>query len=509
MLPTFVIGLREGLEAALIVSIIATFLKRNQQSLRGMWIGVGAGVLLSLAVGLGLKLLSSALPQRQQEMLETVIGAVAIVFVTAMIVWMRQHSASLKSELESAAAAALKEGTTTALAVMAFLAVVREGFETSVFLLATIESAGSAPAAVAGAALGIGVALVLGYGIYMGGLRLDLRRFFTVTGVFLVFVAAGLVMSSLRTGHEAGWILVGQATTVDLSWLVPPGSIRSALFSGVFGIQTQPRVIEWFGWSAFLIPMLALTLWPAARRPGPALAQRLRRAGALGAVVAAGILAMSVPLPQASVPSSAPLATGGTASVLIDRDSAVLDVEGTLVALAPTGETAQDGTKTWASTTGTGAQPTTLTFSELVELNGGRIPSGLSQSGATGPFEVTWLGSSTVQATTVGDGLVDAKQITDLSVEYSGPGLTTPRVISIAGWSVDADHAAAMAQAVAQAESDRLELIFWKAWVPVFLLIVAAWLILRTIQGRPSRPQQTSARPSPAEAVKGSLHVRN
>ena len=92
MLPTFVIGLREGLEAALIVSIIATFLRRNGASLRGMWLGVVAGVLLSIAVGVVLDIVEQSLPQAEQEGMETVIGLIAVFFVTGMIVWMRQHA---------------------------------------------------------------------------------------------------------------------------------------------------------------------------------------------------------------------------------------------------------------------------------------------------------------------------------------------------------------------------------------------------------------------------------
>ncbi|MGZ4452074.1 MAG: FTR1 family iron permease, partial [Nocardioides sp.] len=130
MLPTFVIGLREGLEAALIISILATFLRRNGASLRGLWIGITAGIGLSVAVGVVLRVIEQGLPQAKQEAMETIIGAVAVFFVTGMIFWMRTHARTMKKELESAAGDALRSGTTTALAVMAFLAVLREGFET-------------------------------------------------------------------------------------------------------------------------------------------------------------------------------------------------------------------------------------------------------------------------------------------------------------------------------------------------------------------------------------------
>src|SRR6201747_694654 len=244
MLPTFVIGLREGLEAVLVVSIIATFLRRIGASLRPMWCGVAAAVVLSIGVGVTLEVVEQNLPQRQQEGMEAVIGLVAVVFVTGMVLWMSTHARFLKRDLEGAAEKALGNGTSIALVAMVFLAVLREGFETSVFLLATFQAASSTVSAFAGAVLGILAAIVLGYAMFSGGVRLNLGRFFTVTSVFLILVAAGLVLSALRTGHEAGWVTIGQGRTVDLSWLAPAGSIRAALISGVLGIPADPRVVE-------------------------------------------------------------------------------------------------------------------------------------------------------------------------------------------------------------------------------------------------------------------------
>ena len=300
MLPTFVIGLREGLEAALIVSIIATFLRRNGSSLRPMWWGVGAAVLLSIGVGVALDLVERSLPQRQQEGMETVIGLVAVVFVTGMVLWMSTHARFLKRDLEGAASAALTDGTSWALVAMAFLAVLREGFESAVFLLATFQASTSTASAVVGAVLGILAAVVLGYGIYAGGVRLNLGRFFSITNAFLVLVAAGLVLSAFRTAHEAGWVTIGQGRTVDLSWLAPPGSVRAALVSGVLGIPADPRVIEVLGLGG--VPgadgdprLLAAPLAPvgpsdarrtpgAGRRPGgPRGARRARRTDPAGA----------------------------------------------------------------------------------------------------------------------------------------------------------------------------------------------------------------------------------
>src|SRR6201996_4387098 len=232
-LGTFLIGLREGLEATLIVSIVAAFLKRNGQSTRPMFVGVVLAVLISVAVGVGLDLFSATLPQTQQEMLETVINAIAVVFVTSMIIWMNRNAMRLKGELEREAQQALNRGGALALVVMAFLAVLKEGFETSVFLLAAAQTAHrNRLFAALGGAVGIAVSVALGVGLYFGGLKINLGRFFRVTGVFLVLIAAGLVLGALRTAHEAGWVSVGQERALDLSSAFPSNSVLGAVFSG-------------------------------------------------------------------------------------------------------------------------------------------------------------------------------------------------------------------------------------------------------------------------------------
>ena len=152
MLATFVIGLREGLEAALIVGIVAGFLRRrgDRAALRPIWAGVALAVLICVAVAVVLQVISADLPQQAQEGLETVIGLVAVGMITYMIIWMRGHARSMRRELEAAAESALAQGSTWALIGMAFLAVLREGFETTVFLLAAFQSATSPVTAAAG-----------------------------------------------------------------------------------------------------------------------------------------------------------------------------------------------------------------------------------------------------------------------------------------------------------------------------------------------------------------------
>jgi high-affinity iron transporter len=270
LLPTFVIGLREGMEAALIVGIVAAFLGQQgrQSELRQVWIGVAIAVLICIGVGVALQIVSDNLPQRQQEALETVVGAVAVVMVTYMVLWMRRHSRNLKRDLEQQAESALATGTSKALVLMAFLAVLREGFETVVFLLATFHASGNATLSWVGALLGILLAGILGYAIYKGGVHINLSRFFRITGIVLVVIAAGLVMTAFHTANEAGWVNFGQTQAFDLSWLVRPGTPLESFVTGVLGIQPYPVWIEVIAYVAYLVPMLVIMLWPARpRRP--------------------------------------------------------------------------------------------------------------------------------------------------------------------------------------------------------------------------------------------------
>ncbi len=268
MLPTFVIGLREGLEAALIVGIVAAFLGQQgrRDALRQVWLGTALAILICVAVGVILEVVSSELPQKGQERLETVVGLIAVLMVTYMVVWMRHHARDLKGDLEALTASALAEGSAKALVMMAFLAVLREGFETAVFLIAAFRASGHQATSGAGAALGIVVAVIVGYAIYKGGLRINLARFFKVTGVVLVLIAAGLVMTAAHTANEGGWLNIGQQQLFDLSWLVRPGTVWSSLVTGVLGIQPFPVRAEGIAWIVYLVPVMALVLWPQRRR---------------------------------------------------------------------------------------------------------------------------------------------------------------------------------------------------------------------------------------------------
>jgi len=509
MLATLVIGLREGLEATLIVGIIAAFLRRNRVPLAPMWLGVGVAVVLSVAVGFGLQVVEQALPQAQQEGMEAVIGIVAVVFVTGMIVWMRTHARNLAKELEASATEALGRGTAWALAGMAFLAVLKEGFETAVFLLATFQASSDTGLAALGAVLGIAGAVVVGYGIYTGGVRLNLSRFFTGTGVFLVFVAGGLVLTVLRRAHEAGWIVIGQQRTVDLTWLAPNGSVQGALVTGVLGIPPDPRVIEVLGWFLYVVPVLAIALWPRAWRPAPARVPAVRLAVAGVLAVAAVALAIAVPTGSADLPRTTAVtgdATSVTASV--DGASGVLRTSGSgqeaRIALPTSahrrvtraGVTADR----WRLTEDVPAtdRPSTLTLDDLVALFG-RVPVGISPSTNPGPFSARWSVRDTVTVWTVRGGVLDATRTERTVLTLRDGGLPAARTTTLGRtlWAVPDATVARSAAAVAAADTRSAELLLWKAWLPIALGVAAAAQVLLALRDRRRRPEPTTTTPDP------------
>ncbi len=270
MLPTFVIGLREGLEASLIVGIIAAFLiqRGDRSAIRWMWVGVVGALALCLGAAAVLTIVNRQLPHQQQEGLTAILSLMAVAGITYMVIWMKRHSRELKRTLEAGAETALAAGA-WAMVGMAFFAVIREGLETAVFLLATFNNSTNPAATATGAVLGIAIAIVLGWAIYKGGVRLNLSRFFRITGFVLVLVAAGLLASAAHAAAEAGWLTALQQPAVNLSWLVAPGSIRASLLTGTLGIQPVPTWAEVVAWVLYAVPMSVYVLWPQRFGPRP------------------------------------------------------------------------------------------------------------------------------------------------------------------------------------------------------------------------------------------------
>lgn len=268
MLPSFLIMLREGIEAALIVGIIAGYLARTgrQLWLPAVWIGVLLAVALSLFAAAAVLALGAQFPQRAQELFEAVAGLVAVVVLLSMVFWMRKAARSLRQAMEKDIDAALSHasGPAWALIGMTFLAVAREGLESVFFLLALVQQSPGA-AAPLGAGLGLAVAAGLGVGIYRGGIRLDLRRFFHWTGIFIILVASGLAGSVLRNLHEAGIWNHLQQPVWDLTRALPLGSVAGTVLSGLFGYHDAPAQGEVLVWAVTLATALWLFLRPGGR----------------------------------------------------------------------------------------------------------------------------------------------------------------------------------------------------------------------------------------------------
>jgi high-affinity iron transporter len=477
MLPTFVIGLREGLEAALIVGIVAAFLRKQgrRDLVRWVLVGVAAAVALCFGAGVALEIYSRDLPQKQQEGLETIIGAIAVGMVTYMVVWMRRHSRELKGQLEGLAADAIagRSNAGRAMVLMAFLAVIREGLETVVFLLAAFNETGSGSAAGVGATLGIAVAVVLGYGIYRGGVRLNLSKFFRATGLVLVLVAAGLVVNALHTAHEAGWLNSGQGTTVDLTWLVRPGSVQASLLTGMLGIQTHPVVIEVVGWLIYLVPVGCYVAWPPGRAvPGRALARACAAAGALAAV-AAIVLALVAPSRPEQRPTTSAAAVqaqvvsrNGTQVVV--RTQVQQPVAGTTggpqeFRLVSLGDARHDGLVAEAyrasvpGGTAADGRSATLDAGAVAQLNHGRLPIGILPTAGKISTSYRDVRTLTVWVDTRTDRVVDLAWTERVTATARTGGRVFVLAAPIAS-ATTALPAAAVASAVAAARDAHVQL---------------------------------------------------
>ncbi len=272
-------GLREGVEAALIVSIILSYLARtgNRHRFGRIWAGTLAAVAVSLVAGVALFVTVGELPSPYEQIFEGLAMLLATAVVTWMLFWMRRQSAAVRSELHAALERALTEGSVAGLVVLAFTAVVREGLETSLFLVGQAASARTgAPSVLLGAVAGLGIASLLGVGFYRGARLIDLRLFFRWTGIALIFIAAGLLSRAIHEFVEIGWIGVGSATVFDISSVLPHEAIAGApggavllvgqLLRALLGYTSQPELVTLLAWAVYILAVLTLFLRPLAPR---------------------------------------------------------------------------------------------------------------------------------------------------------------------------------------------------------------------------------------------------
>jgi len=315
--PSFVIGLREGLETVVILGAIALFLNHQgrRDQLRAVWVASGVAAGLCVVLALTLRLVEINLSTIAEQRFEAVVGAVAVLTVSYMVIWMRRFPKDLMVDARANAAGRLTRSSGQGLAVMAFFVVVREGFEVSVFVLALGGTKSGAPLLGAvGAAAGVLVAVIVGVGVVRGGLHFDIARFFRATAFILVLSAAGLAMTAIQAANAAGWVVFGQTPQFDWSRLAPPGTVLSSIVTGMFGIQPYPVLLDVVVWLAYLIPMLLVVVWP---RPIPATSSpevrsKSRRMAAI--VVAYGLAITAVTTTVLLVRLSAAAATSAASA---------------------------------------------------------------------------------------------------------------------------------------------------------------------------------------------------
>jgi high-affinity iron transporter len=268
----FVTGLREGVEAALIVSIILAYLAQtgNARHFAKIWLGTAAAVAVSLIAGIAIVVTVGELESPYEQVFEGLTLLLAAGVVTWMLFWMRRQARAVKGELHAAVDRVLTEGGMWGLALVAFTAVIREGVETALFLVGQVTAAQTAGWNVLlGALVGLLLAAVIGYGFYRGSRRIQLATFFRWTGIALIFIAAGLLSHAVHEFIEIGVITIGTQTAFDISALLPHESGIGQFLSALFGYTSTPEVLTLGVWVAYLVVVLALYLRPL-HPPAPA-----------------------------------------------------------------------------------------------------------------------------------------------------------------------------------------------------------------------------------------------
>ncbi|HET7581940.1 MAG TPA: iron uptake transporter permease EfeU [Candidatus Limnocylindria bacterium] len=266
-------GLREGVEAALIVSIILAYLARtgNMRHFGKIWIGTGAAVAVSVAVGVILFVTIGGLEEPAEQIFEGTAMVLAAGVVTWMLFWMRRTAANVKGELQASVDRRLVEGSVWGLALLAFTAVIREGIETALFLMAQAQAAtqadGNAFSTLLGAVIGLAIAVLIGIGFYRGARVINLHSFFKWTGVALVFIAAGLLSHGIHEFIEAGIIGVGTATAFDISGVLSHEGGIGQWLRAIFGYSSSPEWITLISWLVYVVAVLVLYLRPVKPQP--------------------------------------------------------------------------------------------------------------------------------------------------------------------------------------------------------------------------------------------------
>ena len=275
MLANYLIGLREGLEASLVVVILIAYLVKSDRAhlLPRIWSGIGVAVGISLAFGALLTWGPRRLTFETQEAIGGILSIIAVGFVTWMVFWMARHARGLSGELRGKVDAAA-DASTISLVVMAALAVGREGLETALFLWAATQAAtnndGSTATPLLGALLGILTAVAMGYAFYKGVLKINLSKFFTWTGAILIVVAAGVLAYGFHDLQEAGILPGEHKLAFDITGTIDPSSWIGTLLKGTFNFQPDPTWLQVAAWVSYVVPTLSIFLWRVRARATPA-----------------------------------------------------------------------------------------------------------------------------------------------------------------------------------------------------------------------------------------------
>ncbi len=272
MVSTFIIALREGLEASLIVGILVAYIVKSDRRalLAPLWSGVVGAVIASLGLGFILSRTSGGLSEDATALFAGITSILAVALVTWMVFWMKRTARFLKSELHGKVDSALVTGP-IAVGVVAFLAVIREGLETALFIYSNFKSVADTKSSSIGLLLGFSVAISLGYLIYRSSINLNLSKFFKYTGVALIVVAAGVLSYGVHEFQELGWLPGDHSYAWDFSSTIASDSFIAAALGGTVGFDTTTSWLQLGIWSIYLVAVLVPYLSkPRASRLTPA-----------------------------------------------------------------------------------------------------------------------------------------------------------------------------------------------------------------------------------------------
>jgi high-affinity iron transporter len=261
MLSTFIIALREGLEAALIIGILVAYILKTDRRhlLAPLWSGVAAAIVGSIGLGLILSKTSEELTERAEKLFVGTTSFLAVALVTWMVFWMKRTARTLKADLHGKVDSALRTGP-LALAGAAFFAVIREGLETALFVYSNFNTVANTGSSALGLILGFAVAISLGYLIFKSAIKLDLSKFFRYTGVALVVVAAGVLSYGVHEFQELGWLPGADSYAWDVSSLIPKDSLLGATLGGLVGFDNTTSWLQLGIWTIYLTTVLGAYL---------------------------------------------------------------------------------------------------------------------------------------------------------------------------------------------------------------------------------------------------------